>query len=88
MWLAALERFRPDILAACRAAVAGSTTDGLFVRLDTEAFAACPSDSIDYAVMEKLDPGQAVVILSTRGGRTWARGRRSGRSVRRTSVAT
>jgi len=53
-WLAAIEQCRPDILAACRAAVADSKTDGLFVRLDRTAFTACPSDSIDYAVMEKL----------------------------------
>jgi mannose-1-phosphate guanylyltransferase/mannose-6-phosphate isomerase len=62
VWLAALERYRPDILAACRAAVAGQKSDGLFVRLDKAAFAACPSDSVDYAVLEKLDPGQAVVV--------------------------
>jgi mannose-1-phosphate guanylyltransferase / mannose-6-phosphate isomerase len=62
VWLAALERDRPEILAACRAAVAGEKTDGLFVRLDKAAFTACPSDSIDYAVMEKLDAGQAVVV--------------------------
>jgi mannose-1-phosphate guanylyltransferase/mannose-6-phosphate isomerase len=52
-WLAAIERFRPDILEACRAAHAGGRQDGDFFRLDKEAFAACPSDSIDYAVMER-----------------------------------
>ena len=50
-----LERFRPDILAAVRAAFAAAQRDGDFMRLDKEAFAACPSDSIDYAVMEKTD---------------------------------
>ncbi len=62
VWLAALEWCRPDILAACRAAVAGQSTDGLFVRVDKAAFAACPAESMDYAVLEKLGPGQAVVV--------------------------
>lgn len=51
--LAAVEMHAPDILAACRQSVAQQTTDGNFRRLDAEAFAACRSDSIDYAVMEK-----------------------------------
>lgn len=54
VWLAALEENRPEIGAACRAAVAGAKPDGLFVRLDKNAFEVCPSDSIDYAVMERL----------------------------------
>jgi mannose-1-phosphate guanylyltransferase/mannose-6-phosphate isomerase len=54
VWLAALASLRPDIDAACRAAYAGCTEDADFVRLDRAAFEACPSDSIDYAVMEKL----------------------------------
>lgn len=44
---------RPDILAACEKAVAGRREDLDFLRLDEKAFAACPKDSIDYAVMEK-----------------------------------
>jgi len=50
-----LARFRPDIVEATRAAHAAARHDGDFVRLDKEAFAACPSDSIDYAVFEKTD---------------------------------
>jgi mannose-1-phosphate guanylyltransferase/mannose-6-phosphate isomerase len=53
-WLAALDEQQPAMGDACRLALAGSRTDGPFVRLDREAFTACPSDSIDYAVMEKL----------------------------------
>lgn len=52
-YLQELERFRPDILAACRKALDGGTQDMHFTRVDAEAFAACPEDSIDYAVMEK-----------------------------------
>ncbi|MBN1320236.1 MAG: mannose-1-phosphate guanylyltransferase/mannose-6-phosphate isomerase [Thermoleophilia bacterium] len=62
VWLAALERCRPEILKTCGAAVAGARTDGLFVRVDKDAFLACPSDSIDYAVMEKLPPDEAAVV--------------------------
>src|SRR3546814_3713916 len=54
-YLAELERFRPDILAAVRSAFDAAQRDGDFVRLDKTAFAASPSDSIDYAVMEKTD---------------------------------
>ncbi len=52
-YLAELESFAPAMLAACRAACEGAREDLDFLRLDSEAFAACPADSIDYAVMEK-----------------------------------
>jgi mannose-1-phosphate guanylyltransferase/mannose-1-phosphate guanylyltransferase/mannose-6-phosphate isomerase len=51
-FLKELEALRPDILEASRAALDGATLDLDFVRLDPVAFAACPSDSVDYAVME------------------------------------
>lgn len=50
--LAELAAFRPDLLDACRAAVAGAARDADFVRLQSAAFTACPAESIDYAVME------------------------------------
>lgn len=59
-YLDQLGRFRPDILAAVRAAFDARTEDLDFVRLGAEAFAACPSDSIDYAVIERTE--RAVVI--------------------------
>jgi len=52
-YLAELERHAPAMLAACKEAFAGARRDEDFVRLDKAVFAACPSDSIDYAVMEK-----------------------------------
>ncbi|MBU1169443.1 MAG: mannose-1-phosphate guanylyltransferase/mannose-6-phosphate isomerase [Proteobacteria bacterium] len=61
--LGELERFVPDIVAACRAAVSKGRKDLDFFRLDKEAFAVCPSNSIDYAVMEKTDQG-AMIPLS------------------------
>jgi mannose-1-phosphate guanylyltransferase/mannose-1-phosphate guanylyltransferase/mannose-6-phosphate isomerase len=51
-FLKELETLRPDILAASRAALDAATLDLDFVRLDPKAFEACPSDSVDYAVME------------------------------------
>ncbi|MQP64927.1 mannose-1-phosphate guanylyltransferase/mannose-6-phosphate isomerase [Niveispirillum sp. SYP-B3756] len=59
-YLAELERQAPAILAACRAALAGATTDLTFCRVSREAFAASPSVSVDYAVMEKTT--RAVVV--------------------------
>jgi mannose-1-phosphate guanylyltransferase/mannose-6-phosphate isomerase len=61
-FLSELERFEPAILAAARAAVAGARTDLGFLRLDAEAFAAAPSISIDYAVMEKTDRAAVMPI--------------------------
>ena len=52
-YLEELETYRSDILAACRAALAGGSQDLHFTRVDEAAFAACPDDSVDYAVMEK-----------------------------------
>jgi mannose-1-phosphate guanylyltransferase/mannose-6-phosphate isomerase len=54
VWLALIERFRPEIAEASVTAFAGGTLDGEFLRLDDAAFRRCPSDSIDYAVMERL----------------------------------
>jgi mannose-1-phosphate guanylyltransferase/mannose-6-phosphate isomerase len=59
-FLAELDRHAPLILAACRAALAAAGKDLDFLRLPAQEFAACPSDSIDYAVMEKTDV--AVVV--------------------------
>ncbi|MFZ5511967.1 MAG: mannose-1-phosphate guanylyltransferase/mannose-6-phosphate isomerase [Pseudomonadota bacterium] len=54
VWLKAIRHFRPDIAGACETAFAGGASDADFFRVDRQAFVACPSDSIDYAVMEKL----------------------------------
>jgi len=52
-FLAELQAFRPDILDASRAALAAAVHDLDFLRLGTAAFEACPSESVDYAVMER-----------------------------------
>ncbi|ADH86425.1 mannose-1-phosphate guanylyltransferase/mannose-6-phosphate isomerase [Desulfurivibrio alkaliphilus] len=66
VWLAELERLAPDILQACRRAWEQAARDLDFIRLGVAEFAACPADSIDYAVMEKTDAA-AVVPLPEAG---------------------
>ncbi|WP_130430046.1 mannose-1-phosphate guanylyltransferase/mannose-6-phosphate isomerase [Rivibacter subsaxonicus] len=60
-WLQALQAFRPDILDATRAAWSASKVDQQFLRPDGAAFAAVPSESVDYAVLERC-PGSAVPL--------------------------
>ncbi len=57
-----LTRLVPEIACACRAAVDGGVSDGDFFRLDAAAFEKSPSDSIDYAVMEKTEHGVMVPL--------------------------
>jgi mannose-1-phosphate guanylyltransferase/mannose-6-phosphate isomerase len=59
-YLEALRMHAPDILESCRRAWLDASKDLSFTRLNEASFAACRSDSIDYAVMEKTD--SAVVI--------------------------
>jgi len=59
-YLQELERFQPEMLARSRQAWQQARRDADFTRLDKDAFTAVPSDSIDYAVMEKT--ADAVVI--------------------------
>lgn len=64
VWLKALGAFRSDILQACRLAMDNAQHDLDFVRPHVPAFEACPSDSIDYAVMERL-PQQPALGIAT-----------------------
>ncbi len=59
-YLDELKLFRPDIYQACEAAMADVSADLDFVRINQQQFEQCPSESIDYAVMEKT--ANAVVI--------------------------
>lgn len=54
VWLKALGACKPEILQACTRAMTEAKCDLDFVRPDVSAFATCPADSIDYAVMELL----------------------------------
>jgi len=60
VWLDAIGEFRPDIFKACERAYRQGKRDGAFYRVDPAAFAECPSDSIDYAVMEKTTDAMVV----------------------------
>ena len=62
-YLDELGKRAPDILSCCEQAMRAATVDMYFVRPDAQLFERCPSDSIDYAVMEKTDAG-AVVSLN------------------------
>jgi mannose-1-phosphate guanylyltransferase/mannose-6-phosphate isomerase len=55
VFLEELARHAPEVEAACRAIWQTRRKDLDFIRFDGEAFAACPSISVDYAVMEKTD---------------------------------
>lgn len=58
--LGELARHEPAMADAAEKAVAKATKDLSFLRLDTEAFAASPQKSIDFAVMEKTDRAAVV----------------------------
>ncbi len=61
-FLAELEHYRPDILTACRDALAAAQEDRDFLRIPSEQFARCDDESIDYAVMEHTDAGVVVPL--------------------------
>ncbi|KJK19544.1 mannose-1-phosphate guanylyltransferase/mannose-6-phosphate isomerase [Pseudomonas sp. NPDC087612] len=60
-----VKAFAPQIHACCAEALEQSSRDLHFTRVGAEAFARCPSDSIDYAVMEKT--ADAVVVPMNAG---------------------
>ena len=60
--LAELKKHAPKIAPACRKALANGSGDADFLRLNKDDFAACPSISIDYAVMEKTSLGVMVPL--------------------------
>ncbi len=64
-YLEELKKHRPDIYDACRLSMKDIVKDNDFLRVNEAAFDACPSDSIDYAVMEKTD--DAVVVTMDAG---------------------
>ncbi len=61
-FLASLAQFQPEMARVCELAMEQAERDMDFIRPDAEIFATCPSDSIDYAVMEHTPQG-AVVSL-------------------------
>ncbi len=61
-WLEEIGRLRPEMLRACREAFDAGAADADFYRVNKEAFVSCPSDSIDYAVMEKTERAAVVPL--------------------------
>lgn len=66
-WIELMGEYRPDILESCQQSFAAAACDLNFIHIPRDPFAQCPSDSIDYAVMEKLtrsgtDGSRSVVI--------------------------
>lgn len=59
-YLEELKKFRPDIYEVCQSSMENTEADFDFLRVDRERFEACPSESVDYAVMEKT--ADAVVV--------------------------
>ncbi len=53
-WLRAIAHFNPEMAMACTRAFEVARQDADFIRIGRDAFVDCPSDSIDYAVMERL----------------------------------
>lgn len=54
-YLAAMEKYSPEMLNACKSAMSDGRTEDGFCYPDPDAFASAPSDSIDYAIMEKAE---------------------------------
>ncbi|MBB5019884.1 mannose-1-phosphate guanylyltransferase/mannose-6-phosphate isomerase [Chitinivorax tropicus] len=61
-YLEEIARFQPAMLQICRQAIAAAVQDLDFCRIPAETFTTCPSDSIDYAVMEKTDAAVVVPV--------------------------
>ena len=62
VYLSELKKYRPDIYTAAHLSWKKSTHDMDFCRLDETSFSACPSDSIDYAVMEHTQSAAMVTV--------------------------
>jgi mannose-1-phosphate guanylyltransferase/mannose-6-phosphate isomerase len=62
VWLRAITHFNPAMSMVCQQSITNAKSDCDFVRISKEDFSECPSDSIDYAVMEKLNHTPALGI--------------------------
>lgn len=66
-YLEELDKYCPEIFNACKQCMENTSDDLDFVRIDESIFSACPSESIDYAVMEPLcastDSAAKVVVV-------------------------
>lgn len=70
VWLESIGQFHPEILRCCEDAIANKGIDQDFMRPDKKSFTECPSNSIDYAVMEKVveTPGRHAAVIPLDAG--------------------
>lgn len=61
-WIEEISKHAPKILSACQLAMEHSAEDIYFLRPGKEEFLESPSDSVDYAVMEKTTRAWAVPL--------------------------
>ena len=61
-YMAELEQHNKEMAEVCHVALEKGQSDLDFYRLDQESFESCPSDSIDYAVMEHTKNGAVVPL--------------------------
>ena len=61
-FLTELKQYQPEIVSRCQKAIQKATTDFDFIRVDKTEFEQCPSDSIDYALMEHTKAAVMVVL--------------------------
>ena len=59
-YLEELEKYRPEMHSACARSVEDVASDLDFLRVDKDAFEACPNESVDYAVMENTEDAMVV----------------------------
>lgn len=62
VFLQELTKFNPEMLDVCQQAYTAASVDNDFTRINPSIFSECPSDSIDYAVMEKTDKSMVVPL--------------------------
>jgi mannose-1-phosphate guanylyltransferase / mannose-6-phosphate isomerase len=71
VWMEEISKHAPAIKHACSQAILDGSQDGDFFRISRTAFDSCPSNSIDYAVMEKLTtehPSHPSAVISLDAG--------------------
>ena len=63
-YLDELRQFEPEMVEACEKSIEAATVDADFIRPDAEAFKACVSNSIDYALMERTKNAAVVPLVA------------------------
>jgi len=61
-YLEELKKYRPDIYEVCSLSIKNSSKDNDFLRIDKVLFESCPSESVDYAIMEKTSDAMVIPL--------------------------